>query len=181
MNSIRILIFASLSLSIGCVSTGKGDDSGVGADGTDGTGADALDCDDTTGLCVLDTAINSDVTLTADYQYVLPGGVFVGDGSNSVTLTIEAGVGRLGVHNKTGETCRDFLLEDLRGRVVVEISQRQHHGSRPRNPTGLMRSVSSEAVDDLLSWHPGAGEVRHPQMILTGVLIEEPIGGASAC
>lgn len=92
MNSTRILVFASLSLSIGCVSTGKGDDSGVGADGTDGTGAGALDCDDTTGLCVLDTAINSDVTLTADYQYVLPGGVFVGDGSNSVTLTIEAGV-----------------------------------------------------------------------------------------
>jgi len=55
-------------------------------------------------LCILSGTITEDLTLTADNQYLLRGGVFVGDDSNETILTIEAGT------TIYGETSTDGML-----------------------------------------------------------------------
>lgn len=49
----------------------------------------ALSCEG--DLCTLTGEITEDLTLSADKEYVLKGGVFVGDDTNATTLTIEPG------------------------------------------------------------------------------------------
>lgn len=49
----------------------------------------AVECDG--GFCILSGTITEDLTLTADAEWVLRGGVFIGDDENPTTLTIEPG------------------------------------------------------------------------------------------
>ena len=78
-SSLRLSLAASLALAC----TGDAADSASPAVG-------GLDCVD--GFCTLPTEVLEDTALTSDYAYVLSGGVFVGNGTDTVTLTIEPGV-----------------------------------------------------------------------------------------
>jgi len=48
-----------------------------------------VDCDG--GVCVLSGTLTDDLTLTADTEWLLRGGVFIGDDANETVLTIEPG------------------------------------------------------------------------------------------
>jgi hypothetical protein len=83
MNRLAFLLPLSASLSLTACNGDKGD-SGATA------GQDGLTCTD--GFCTLPNEILEDLTLTNEYAYVLSGGVFVGNGTDTVTLTIDPGV-----------------------------------------------------------------------------------------
>ncbi|MEO1337865.1 MAG: hypothetical protein AAFV29_19635, partial [Myxococcota bacterium] len=53
-------------------------------------------------VCTLTGVITEDQTLTANFQYLLRGTVFVGDGTNPTTLTIQPGTTILGDRATTG-------------------------------------------------------------------------------
>lgn len=69
--------------------------------GTDGSVTDketgdtddtnVTDCVEENGACVLEGTITEDMTLTADKAWLLRGGVWFGDGTAAVTLTVEPG------------------------------------------------------------------------------------------
>lgn len=95
---IPVLIACAALLTPSC---GDDDDSATDTDGGGDTGGGAVDlgplpdgvrCDSTKKLCRLNGAITTSFTLKAGYDYLLEGGVFVGDETRSATLTIEPGV-----------------------------------------------------------------------------------------
>lgn len=71
-------------------------DSDTGADGSSDSGTSVAGMAFCAQLidtfCYLSGEYTEDVLLTADYTYVLDGGVFIGDGTTENTLTIEPGV-----------------------------------------------------------------------------------------
>jgi len=87
----------AVALLVGCGGSGNNDSGSSDTTGGDPALTGALDCVD--GYCTLPSSIDEDLTLTSDYLYVLSSGVFVGDGANSVTLTIEPGVTLYGEPN----------------------------------------------------------------------------------
>ena len=83
--------WANFSMNSAGDKAGLVDDTATGTPGEN----DAVECDDTKKQCVISGTIAADLTLSANYTYVLSGGVFVGDkgsDSNDVTLTVEPGV-----------------------------------------------------------------------------------------
>ena len=83
MNRLVMLLCLAAPASIaGCAGTDR--DSAASA------GAGDLTCVE--GYCTLPGTLLDDLTLTEDFAYVLSGGVFVGDGAEAVTLTIDPGV-----------------------------------------------------------------------------------------
>ena len=68
-------------------------------------------------LCVITGTLTSDVHLTANFEYVLSGAVFVGgDNTNTATITMDAGV-------KTyGESGSDFLVINRGSKIQVNGS-----------------------------------------------------------
>jgi hypothetical protein len=65
-------------------------------------------------LCVLEGTYTSDLRLTADFEYIVSGGVFIGgDNVNPATLTVDAGV-------KTyGESGLDFIVINRGSKIRV--------------------------------------------------------------
>ncbi len=117
------------------------------ADGTDpgetsgsDTNTDTLggtDCDD--GVCVLSGIITEDLTLTADVQWLLRGGVFIGDDINETVLTIEPGT------TIYGESSTDGMLVVTRGSRIeadgtaeapIVFTSSKNPGSRARGDWG---------------------------------------------
>jgi hypothetical protein len=101
-----------------------GDKAGITDDAATGTPGDndAVECDDAKKQCVITGTISSDLTLSANYTYVLGGGVFVGDKnseSNDVTLTIEPGV------TVYGDTSSLSFLTVSRGAKLVAEGTRE--------------------------------------------------------
>ncbi|MCF7809599.1 T9SS type A sorting domain-containing protein [bacterium] len=64
------------------------------------------------GFAVLEGVIQEDMTLTADNEYLLRGGVFVGDANHHITLTIEPGT------TIYGEQATDGMLVIARGSKI---------------------------------------------------------------
>ncbi len=90
-----LVVFAALALAA-CSGDGEGTEPT-----TEPTG-EGVACED--GVCVLSGTLTEDLTLTADQQWLLRGGVFVGDDENEVVLTIEPGT------TIYGETSTDGML-----------------------------------------------------------------------
>ncbi len=89
---------------LGC---GGGDGNGIDPDGKD-----PYDCNDQ-GVCVLSGTYTEDLTLTADRQWLLRGGVFIGDDENQTVLTVEPG------STVFGETSTAGMLVITRGSKIV--------------------------------------------------------------
>jgi len=70
-----------------------------------------VECDG--GVCILSGTLTEDLTLTADTQWVLRGGVFVGDDENETVLTIEPGT------TVYGESSTDGMLVVRRGSKLM--------------------------------------------------------------
>ncbi len=99
----------AMTLIGGLVGCGDKDEAGTGAS------AGGVACDG--GVCVLSGVITEDLTLTADTDWLLRGGVFIGDDENPTTLTIEAGT------TVYGETSTDGMLVIRRSsRIMAEGS-----------------------------------------------------------
>jgi hypothetical protein len=107
--SLLIVILTLLVLSF----TACGDSSN--ADETDGdsnTDGDAVgDCEG--DVCYLSGTYTDDITLTPDIQWVLRGGVFIGDDENETILTIEPGT------TIYGETSTVGMLSIRRGSKIM--------------------------------------------------------------
>lgn len=83
MNRIPTLLALASSLSIAACAAKDADSGLAGGDGS-------MTCVE--GYCTLPGTILEDLTLTAEFAYVLSGGVFVGDGAAPVVLSIDPGV-----------------------------------------------------------------------------------------
>ena len=70
-----------------------------------------LNCKD--NVCVLSGVIEEDTLLTADNQYILSGGVFIGNDIDPVTLTIEPGT------TLYGESATDGFLSIRRNAQII--------------------------------------------------------------
>ena len=72
---------------------GNGGGNGGGGDtaGEPGGAPAGLSCNEALKLCTLSGEYTSDLHLTKDYAYLLQGGVFIGDDTSPVTLTIDPG------------------------------------------------------------------------------------------
>ncbi len=90
-------------------------------------------------VCVLTGTIKEDLTLTADTQWLLRGGVFIGDDVEQTTLTIEPGT------TIFGETATNGMLVIQRGsRILAEgtleapivFTSSKEEGSRARGDWG---------------------------------------------
>ena len=90
-------------------------------------------------LCILSGTITEDITLTADKQYLLRGGVFIGDDEAETVLTIEAGT------TIYGESSTDGMLSIRRNsRIIAEgtaeapivFTSSKEPGSRSRGDWG---------------------------------------------
>ncbi len=96
---------------------GSGGGGGGGGGGAGGTGGTTLpttgevDCEG--GVCVISGAVVEDLTLTADKQWLLRGGVFIGTEDISTTLTIEPGT------TVYGETSTKGMLVIHRGSKII--------------------------------------------------------------
>jgi hypothetical protein len=78
------------------------------------------------GVCVLSGTITEDLTLTSDVQWLLRGGVFIGDDLGQTTLTIEPGTTIYG-ENSTGgmhfSECRLREREAGPGRAAITLQE----------------------------------------------------------
>ncbi len=115
----------------------------VACDGTSGmtepepSGELPYECEDT--FCVLSGEVLEDVTLTNDVDWLLRGGVFIGDDDNEVTLTVEPGT------QIFGETSTRGMLVVRRGSKLmaegtsdapIVFTSSQEPGSRARGDWG---------------------------------------------
>ena len=104
----------------------------------DGKNSDnVVSCED--DVCVLSGTISENLTLTADKQWVLHGGVFVGDDNEETQLTIEAGT------QIYGETSSLSMLVITRGSKIfangtaeapIVFTSSKEPGSRARGDWG---------------------------------------------
>jgi hypothetical protein len=90
----------------GCVEDVPGDD-----DDAAGDDDDAVACEN--NLCILSGTITEDLTLTAEFDWLLRGGVFIGDDETETVLTIEAGT------TIYGESSTDGMLVIRRGSKIM--------------------------------------------------------------
>ncbi|MCL4235393.1 MAG: hypothetical protein KJ042_12845 [Deltaproteobacteria bacterium] len=116
--TIWALVMALLAMgaAAGCVGDDDDDDdSGGGGDDDD----DDDDDDDVEGvecennLCILTGVISEDYTMKAENEYLLSGGVFIGDDTNETVLTIEPGT------RIYGESSTNGLLVVTRGSKIM--------------------------------------------------------------
>ncbi len=118
--TFRHSMIAALALAAAC--NGNGDKDGSDSDDTDGTN-DTSDTSDTgtsggsvtceNNICTATGTITEDQNWTKDNEYVLSGGVFIGDDSAKTTLTIEAGTTIYGQD-------KSFLLIQRGSEIVAE-------------------------------------------------------------
>jgi hypothetical protein len=116
---MKIHLDWTLILGLALLASCNGDDSGEETDESDtdtdtDTDADtdpASACPD--GVVFLSGTLTEDTTLTADCQWVLRGGVFVGDDVNETILTVEAGT------TVYGETSTGGMLVVTRGSKLI--------------------------------------------------------------
>lgn len=111
---VRLIgLLAVLVLLVAC-----GDDSTEGQD-TDGDSPDdgVFDCEG--DVCYLTGTILEDVTLTPDINWVLRGGVFIGDDESETVLTIEPGT------TIYGETSTNGMLVIRRGSKIMAEGTRE--------------------------------------------------------
>lgn len=87
MKSLRILKIAAASAALLLAACGSDDDGGNNT--SNNTSGSPVTCDG--NICQVQGEILEDTTFTADNEYVLAGGVFVGNDTDSVTLEIEPG------------------------------------------------------------------------------------------
>jgi hypothetical protein len=114
--TLALALALALSLAgAACESDGSGNGSGGGGGADTAGGADpgggGLDCEN--GVCVLTGTLTEDLTLTPDRQWLLRGGVFVGDDVNETVLTIEPGT------TVYGETATQGMLVVRRGSKLM--------------------------------------------------------------
>ena len=97
MRTISLLpvLLAFTTLSLACTDNAGDTAATDGNDGDDGSAGDApfADCDAGSRLCVLvGDYTDAEYRMTADWDYLLNGGVFFGDDSAETVLTIDPGV-----------------------------------------------------------------------------------------
>jgi hypothetical protein len=91
------------------------------------------------GVCVLSGTYTEDMTLTADKQWLLRGGVFIGDEESETVLTIEPGTWVYGETSTTGMLVirrgSKIIAEGTRDAPIVFTSSKAE-GSRARGDWG---------------------------------------------
>ncbi|MFT5684034.1 MAG: hypothetical protein ACI8RZ_004975 [Myxococcota bacterium] len=112
MRNLTILLTAG-TLLIACGD--KEDDSGTTTDDTAASSDMSFCTDLVEGFCYLGGEYTGDITLTTDYDYVLEGGVFIGDDTSTNTLTIEAGV------TIYGDSATDGFLTIRRNAKIMAV------------------------------------------------------------
>ncbi|MCB9488715.1 MAG: hypothetical protein H6684_08290 [Deltaproteobacteria bacterium] len=131
---VLVGLLALVAVAPACGGDDDDDDDASDDDDDDDAG---VDCED--GLCILTGTIKSDVTMTADNEYLLSGGVFIGDDATSATLTIEAGT------RIYGESSSNGMLVISRGSKImaegtadapIVFSSSKSDGSRARGDWG---------------------------------------------
>ncbi len=144
-NATKISSILTLSLLAAC--GGSTEDEGLAPEGdaTDATAEDQVDVEEgeiscaDEGICYLTGTYTEDLTLTADVDWVLRGGVFIGDDVNSTVLTIEAGT------TIYGESATDGMLVIRRNAQIVAngtaeapivMTSSKAEGSRARGDWG---------------------------------------------
>jgi len=101
-----LAVGAAATLLAGCTPDPADDDDSVVGDDDDG-----VECDN--NVCVLSGTITGNTTLTSDVNWLLRGGVFVGDDINETVLTIEPGT------TVYGESSTDGMLVVRRNSKLV--------------------------------------------------------------
>jgi hypothetical protein len=95
-------------------------------------------CNDS-GVCFLTGTLTEDLTLTADRQWVLRGGVFIGDDENRTVLTVEPGTRIYGESSTNGMLIitrgSRLMAEGTRERPIV-FSSSKTPGTRSRGDWG---------------------------------------------
>ncbi|MBN2804127.1 MAG: hypothetical protein JXR91_13620 [Deltaproteobacteria bacterium] len=116
-------------------------DTDTDTDSDTDTGEEGIppNCDDTTKMCVISGTYVEDLTLTADWTWVLRGGVFIGDDTNKTVLTIEAGTTILGENSTDGMLVirrhSQIMAEGTKMKPIVFTSSKAE-GSRARGDWG---------------------------------------------
>ena len=87
------------------------------------TNSEAMSCEG--NVCILTGTITEDVVLTADNQYLLRGGVFIGDDETETILEIEPGT------TVYGESSTDGMLVIRRNSKIIAISNNSYLSSIP--------------------------------------------------
>lgn len=98
---------------------------------------DAVACED--GLCIISGTITEDTTLTADNEYLLKGGVFIGDDVNPTVLTIEPGTILYGESATNGFlviTRSSKIIADGTADQPIVFTSSKDPGSRARGDWG---------------------------------------------
>lgn len=109
------------AVAVACGEEG-GSGAGGGAGGSGGVGGGAgcpVGTAAENGFCVLAGEITRDLHLTADHEYVLRGGVFIGDDVNETVLTIDPGT------TIYGETATKGMLVIRRGSKIIAEGTRE--------------------------------------------------------
>jgi len=143
-NVTKISSVLALSLLTACDS--KSEDESLAPEATaDGTSTEEVDAEEgeiscaDEGLCYLTGTYTEDLVLTADVDWVLRGGVFIGDDVNPATLTIEAGT------TIYGESATDGMLVIRRNAQIIAegtadapitMTSSKAEGSRARGDWG---------------------------------------------
>jgi hypothetical protein len=116
----------------------NGGNGGNGGNGDATGGESPLTCDDATGVCTLEGEYTEDLTLTADKQYLIEGGVFIGDDTNETVLTIEPGTTIYGDSGASVLVIRrgsKIMAEGTKDAPIVFTSARED-GQRARGDWG---------------------------------------------
>ncbi len=121
--------------------TGTGDggaDGGTGDGGGDGGGTTGtVECED--NVCVVSGTILEDQVWSADYAWLLRGGVFIGDDINPTTLTIEPGTTVYGESATDGMLVvrrKSRILADGTKDAPIVFTSSKSPGSRARGDWG---------------------------------------------
>lgn len=117
------------------------DDSGSGDDDDDDAGnpdgVEGVECED--DLCILTGVITEDYTMKADYQYLLRGGVFIGDDVNETILNIEPGTQVFGESSTGGMlviTRSSKIVAEGTAEAPIVFSSSKNDGDRARGDWG---------------------------------------------
>lgn len=133
LHSLILTVSTLATLGTAC---GDDSDSNVNA-GRPGQEVSGVSCEG--DLCILTGTLTEDVTLTADKQYLLRGGVFVGDDVGVTTLTIEPGVTIFGETSTQGMLVvrrnSRILAEGTKDAPIVMTSSKEE-GARQRGDWG---------------------------------------------
>lgn len=102
-----------------------------------GGGGTGVDCEGS--VCVLSGTLTEDLTLTADREWLLRGGVFIGDDETPTTLTIEPGTTVYGESSTDGMlvvTRSSRLVADGTADAPIVFTSSKAEGERARGDWG---------------------------------------------